>query len=107
MGACKKFPSKECRRNFVLSFPYTQLDSLVELEGSPRAPLRLKENIGRAENRDEAPFHSASKIPMQLISGGNTLVTPNRHCEKNFSEALVELAKFVLFGQFDDEASHF
>ena len=52
-------------------------------------------------------FQSASKIPMQLISGGNALVTPNRHWEKNFPEALVELAKFVLFGQFDDEASHF
>jgi hypothetical protein len=84
MGARKKFPSKECRRNFVLSFPYMQLDSLVELEGSPRAPLRLKENIGRAENKDEEPFHSASKIPMQLISGGNTLVTPNRHWKKTF-----------------------
>jgi len=34
---------------------------------------------------------------MPLISGGNTLVTPNRHWKKNFSEALVELAKFVLF----------
>ena len=44
---------------------------------------------------------------MQLISGGNTLVTPDRHWKKNFSEALVELAKFVLFGQFDDDASHF
>jgi hypothetical protein len=92
-----------------LPFPFriTQLDGLIELEGSPHAPLRLKENIGRAENRDETPFQSASKIPMQLISGGNTLVTPNRHWEKNFPEALVELAKFVLSGQFDDEASHF
>jgi hypothetical protein len=43
-------------------------------------------------------FQSAAKIPMQLISGGNTLVTPNRHWKTNFSEALVELAKFVLFG---------
>jgi hypothetical protein len=43
-------------------------------------------------------FQSVAKIPMQLISGGNTLVTPNRHWKTNFSEALVELAKFVLFG---------
>jgi len=44
---------------------------------------------------------------MQLISGGNTLVIPNRYWKINISEALVELKKFVLFGQFDDEASHF
>jgi hypothetical protein len=44
---------------------------------------------------------------MQLISGGNALMTPNRHLRKIFPEALVELAKFVLFGQFADEASHF
>jgi hypothetical protein len=43
-------------------------------------------------------FQSAPKIPTQLISGENTLVTPDRHWKKNFSEALVELAKFVLFG---------
>jgi len=41
---------------------------------------------------------SAPKISTQLISGGNTLLTPNRHWKKNFFEALVELAKFVLFG---------
>jgi hypothetical protein len=44
------------------------------------------------------PFQSAPKTPVQLISGGNALVTPNRHWKKNFFEALVELAKFVLFG---------
>jgi len=52
-------------------------------------------------------FQSAPKIPMQLILGGNTPITPNRHWKKNFSEASVELVKFILFGQFDDEASHF
>jgi hypothetical protein len=35
---------------------------------------------------------------MQLISGGSTLATSNRHWKKNFAGALVELAKFVLFG---------
>jgi hypothetical protein len=40
---------------------------------------------------------SAPKIPMQLISGGNTRVTPDRHWER-FAKALVELAKIVLFG---------
>jgi hypothetical protein len=29
---------------------------------------------------------------------GNPLVTPNRHSNKNFSDGLVELAKFVSFG---------
>jgi hypothetical protein len=43
-------------------------------------------------------FQSAPKIPPQIMSGGNILVTPNRHWKKNFSEALLELAKFVLFG---------
>jgi len=43
-------------------------------------------------------FQSAPKIPLQLISAGNALVTPNRHWKKNFSELLVELAKFLLFG---------
>jgi hypothetical protein len=33
-------------------FPYMQLNTLVEL-ATPCAPLRPKENIGRAQNRDE------------------------------------------------------
>src|ERR1700757_3811722 len=51
-------------------------------------------------------FQSAPKIPMQLISAGNTRVTPNWHSIgknagrrlRNFSKPLVELAKFLLFG---------
>jgi hypothetical protein len=43
-------------------------------------------------------FHPAPKIPIQLLSGGNTLVTPDRDWRKNLSDALVELAKFVSFG---------
>ena len=44
------------------------------------------------------PFQSAPKTPVQLISVGNSLLTPNRHWKKNVFETLVELAKFVLFG---------
>jgi hypothetical protein len=43
-------------------------------------------------------FQSAPKILIQLTSAGNTLVKPNWHWKKNFSEPLVELAKFLLFG---------
>jgi hypothetical protein len=70
----------------------------LNCRAAPRAPLRLKENIGRAENTDETLIPVRAEDPMQLISGGNTLVTPNRHWEKKFSGVLVELAKFVLFG---------
>jgi hypothetical protein len=79
-GARKKFPFKKCLRNFVLSFPYTQLDSLIELEGSPPRAAKAEGEYRPAQKTEmKRSFQSAPKIPMQLISGGNTLVTPNRH----------------------------
>ena len=67
--------------------------------GTASARLRLKENIGRAENPEmNRSFQSAPKTPVQLISGGNTVVKPKRHWNKKLFEAVVELAKFVLFG---------
>jgi hypothetical protein len=77
------------------------------LEGSPRAPLRLKENIGRAENRDEALIPVRVEDPYATDFRRKCTRDAHSALEKNFPEALVELAKFVLFGQFDDEASHF
>jgi hypothetical protein len=68
------------------------------LEGSLRAPLRLKENIGRAENRDEALTSVRAEDPCATDFRRKYPRDAQPALEKNFSETLVELAKFVLFG---------
>ena len=52
----------------------------------------------RAQNRDEPLTPVRAEDPYATDFRRKTLMRPNRHWKKNFSEALVELAKFGLVG---------
>jgi len=52
----------------------------------------------RAQNRDEPLTPVRAEDPYATDFRRKTLMRLNRHWKKNFSEALVELAKFVLVG---------